>query len=159
MQWCPSVGTTFHSSRTVESETGTTVRCSRVMSVYGDHCFALAKKISFSSCLFKLFMWSSFFVIFFLLLHLCWWMGVGNDRLVKIWQTWPANCHPKDEKLIIKPCSTERNVSCSVNSLIICKDSDWFELLLSFVHMTLVLLREAVARKVREETRQLRLES
>ena len=32
MQWCPSEGITFHSSSTVDSETGATVRWSRVMS-------------------------------------------------------------------------------------------------------------------------------
>ena len=32
MQWCPSVGTTFHSSSTVESETGSTVKFSSTIS-------------------------------------------------------------------------------------------------------------------------------
>ena len=32
MQWCPSVGTTFHSSSTDEDESGTTVRFSNATS-------------------------------------------------------------------------------------------------------------------------------
>ena len=40
---------------------------------------------------------------------------------------------------------------------IMCRESDRFELLSLFVHVTVVPLREAVARKLREETKQFRL--
>ena len=60
---------------------------------------------------------------------------------------------------------TDRNIAVSLvlvknyNLLIICRDSGSLKLLSLFVHTTLVLLREAVARKVREETKQLLLRS
>ena len=38
---------------------------------------------------------------------------------------------------------------------IICSESDWLKLLSLLVHVTVVPLREAVARKFREETKQL----